>query len=131
MLILPAKYVGELRFLPHNIASPTVAHAINLSSRVTNMDIILKNNLHFRTLQEKLKSNLAKLTRPMQEELAFGNAKELPACDGMSFGRFSLAWMLTVGDTRRLGRGSTIPYHPASTCSDQREDLPRRSSLSK
>ncbi|KAF2198223.1 cytochrome P450 monooxygenase-like protein [Delitschia confertaspora ATCC 74209] len=81
MLVLPPKYVEELRSLPAGVASPTVAHAFNLSGGHTNMNIILKNNLHFRTLQEKLTPNLSKLTRPMQEELNFAVDNELPECD--------------------------------------------------
>ncbi|KAF2183915.1 cytochrome P450 [Zopfia rhizophila CBS 207.26] len=82
MLVLPPKYVNELRSLSTQIASPTVAHAFNLSGNHTNMNIILKNNLHFRTLQEKLTPNLAKLAQPMQDELDFAINKELPRCDG-------------------------------------------------
>ncbi|KAF5868985.1 putative cytochrome p450 protein [Botrytis fragariae] len=50
ILVLPAKYINELRNLPSTIASPTLAHVHNLTGRHTNMDVILRNNLHFRTL---------------------------------------------------------------------------------
>lgn len=83
MLVLPSKYVEELRSLPPQVASPTVAHAFNLSGNHTNMNIILKNNLHFRTLQEKLTPNLNKLTRPMQDELDYACVRDLPQCEGM------------------------------------------------
>lgn len=46
------------------------------------MNIILKNNLHFRTLQEKLTPNLGKLTRPMQEELNYACDRDLPQSEG-------------------------------------------------
>lgn len=46
------------------------------------MDIILKNNLHFRTLQEKLTPHLNHLTAPMQDELNYAIEKDLPKCDG-------------------------------------------------
>lgn len=82
MIVLPSKYVSELRSLPHSIASPTLAHAYNLSGSSTNMNIILKNNLHFRALQEKLTPNLNKLTQPMINELDYAINTELPACDG-------------------------------------------------
>ena len=84
MLVLPSKYVDELRSLPPQVASPTVAHAFNLSGENTNMNIILKNNLHFRTLQEKLTPNLSKLTRPMQDELDYACERDLPAAEGKS-----------------------------------------------
>jgi cytochrome P450 len=81
MLILPSKHVAELQSLPAQTASPTVAHAFNLSGHWTNMNIILKNNLHFRTLQEKLTPNLNYLTAAMQDELNFAVKKDLPECE--------------------------------------------------
>ncbi|KAF2641486.1 cytochrome P450 monooxygenase-like protein [Massarina eburnea CBS 473.64] len=81
MLVLPSQYVEELRSLPSQVASPTVAHAFNLSGGHTNMNIILKNNLHFRTLQEKLTPNLSRLTRPMQDELNYACKIDLPECE--------------------------------------------------
>ena len=82
MLVLPAKYVNEIRMLPSTMASPTVAHAHNLMGAHTNMNIILKNNLHFRTLQLKMNPNLNSLTKPMQEEINHALEQELPACEG-------------------------------------------------
>ncbi|KAF2763381.1 cytochrome P450 [Pseudovirgaria hyperparasitica] len=82
MLVLPPRYVKELRSLPIDIASPTAAHAFNLSGSHTNMNIILKNNLHFRTLQEKLTPNLNRLARPMQEELEYAINMEIPESNG-------------------------------------------------
>jgi cytochrome P450 len=81
MLMLPSKYVPELQGISPKIASPTIAHAFNLSARWTNMDIILKNNLHFRTLQEKLTPNLNHLTSPMQDELDHAVDMDLPECE--------------------------------------------------
>lgn len=77
MLVLPYKYVEDIRKLPNTVASPTVAHVHNLMGSSTNMHIILRNNLHFRTLQLKLTPNLNSLTRPMQEEVNFALEKEL------------------------------------------------------
>lgn len=84
MLVLPSKYVNELRALSNRVASPTAAHAHNLMGSHTNMNIILKNNLHFRTLQLKLTPNLSNLTGPMQQELEFALGKEFPKCSGTS-----------------------------------------------
>lgn len=83
MFVLPARYVNEIRMLPSTTASPTVAHAHNLMGSHTNMNIILKNNLHFRTLQLKMTPNLNSLTKPMQEEMNYAVEQELPACQGM------------------------------------------------
>ena len=46
------------------------------------MHIILKNNLHFRTLQFKLTPNLNSLTGPMQDEVNFAMEKELTKSEG-------------------------------------------------
>lgn len=101
MLVLPSRYVEELRSLPPQVASPTVAHAFNLSGRHTNMNIILKNNLHFRTLQEKLTPNLNKLARPMQDELNYACDVELPECDGTE----SINVIIPLADDNDRGLG--------------------------
>ena len=90
MLVLPAKYVNEIRMLSSTTASPTVAHAHNLMGAHTNMNIILRNNLHFRTLQLKLNPNLNSLTKPMQEEMSYAIEQELPACEGTDVFNFEL-----------------------------------------
>lgn len=82
MLVLPRRYVNSIRMLPSNIASPTVAHVHNLMGTHTNMNIILRNNLHFRTLQLKLTPNLNHLIEPMKDELKYAIGKELPDCEG-------------------------------------------------
>ena len=81
MIVLPSRYVEELRSLPSDIASPTLAHVHNLMGAHTSMNIILLNNLHFRTLQLKLTPNLSKLTTPIQDELAYAIPIEIPKCE--------------------------------------------------
>ena len=102
MLVLPSKYVSEMRMLPSTVASPTVAHAYNLMGSHTNMNIILRNNLHFRTLQLKLTPNLNFLTAPMQEELNYAIEKELPDCEGMCHSAIGveIEHILTIGSGR-------------------------------
>jgi hypothetical protein len=82
MLVLPPKHVDDIRKLPNDVASPTVAHVHNLMGSSTNMHIILRSNLHFRTLQLKLTPNLNWLTRPMQEEVNFAIEKDLTKSEG-------------------------------------------------
>lgn len=82
MLVLPVRYVNELRNLPNTVASPTLAHVHNLMGRHTNMDVILRNNLHFRTLQEKVTPNLGSVTIPMQEELDYALKCDFPDNEG-------------------------------------------------
>ncbi|KAL9097267.1 MAG: hypothetical protein Q9165_000694 [Trypethelium subeluteriae] len=81
MLILSSKYVPELQSLSERLASPTAAHAFNLSGKWTNMNIILKNDMHFRTLQQKLTPNLNFLAPIMRDELNYAIVKDLPKCD--------------------------------------------------
>ena len=81
MLVLPPKYVNDIRKLPNHIASPTIAHVHNLMGSSTDMHIILKNNLHFRTLQLKLTPNLGSLTRHMQDEVNFALEREFPSTE--------------------------------------------------
>lgn len=45
------------------------------------MDVILKSNLHFRVIQNKLTPQLSHLTEPMQEELQYGMEHDFPKCD--------------------------------------------------
>ncbi|KAL8688488.1 MAG: hypothetical protein Q9218_005618 [Villophora microphyllina] len=94
IVILPAKYVEELRILPSSIANPTLAHAHNLLGRHTDMNIILKSDLHFRMIQSKLTPNLASLSEPMQEELMFAVENDFPACDGEPFPLHYSMWTL-------------------------------------
>ena len=82
IVVLPAKYVEELRNVPNEIANPTLAHAHNLLGPHTDMNIILKSNLHFRMIQAKLTPALGSLTEPMMEELDYAMQQEFPACDG-------------------------------------------------
>ncbi|KAJ2991128.1 hypothetical protein NUW58_g2636 [Xylaria curta] len=110
MLVLPYKYVEDIRRLPNSVASPTIAHVHNLMGSSTNMHITLRNNLHFRTLQLKLTPNLNSLTRPMQEEVTFAVEKELVVSEGI----WNQDALLTVlkSDAYALDEWVTIkPYH--------------------
>jgi len=66
-----------------------VAHVHNLMGTYTNMNIILKSNLHFRTLQLKLTPNLNNLVEPMKDELNFAIQKEIPDCTGEHHNTFA------------------------------------------
>ena len=82
MIVLPQRYVEELRALPFGVANPTAAHAHNLVGHVTSMNLILKSNLHFRVIQSKLTPSLGLLTGPLQEELQFAFERDFPGCKG-------------------------------------------------
>lgn len=82
MLVLPPVYIDDILKLPNHVASPTVAHVHNLMGSSTNMHIILRSNLHFRTVQLKLTPNLNWLTRPMQDEVNFAVEQDLTKSEG-------------------------------------------------
>ena len=86
MLVIPSKYVNELRALSNKVAHPTAAIAHIFMGRYTKINIILKSDLHFRTLQLKLTPNLNNLLGPMQEELEFALNEEIPKCSGAPLG---------------------------------------------
>ena len=65
------------------LAIPTSAHSHNLLGKHTNMDIILKSNLHFRMIQSKLTPALGSLATSIQDELKYALDLEFPACRGI------------------------------------------------
>ena len=50
IVVLPVSIVDELRTLPPEVSNPTMAHAHNLLGPYTEMDLILRSNLHFRMI---------------------------------------------------------------------------------
>ena len=79
MIVLPRSAVEEIRALSREIANPTIAHAHNLLGNYTKMDLILRSDLHFRTIQSKITPNLGSLTGPMEEEVAWA-MQRFPRC---------------------------------------------------
>lgn len=81
MVVLPVSMVEEIRALPASIANPTVAHAHNLLGPYTEMNLILRSDLHFRTIQTRLTPHLGSLTAPMEEEVDYALRNSFPRCD--------------------------------------------------
>ena len=82
MVVLPVSMVEEVRMLPSTVANPTIAHAHNLLGRYTEMDLILRSDLHFRMIQTKLTPALGSLTGPMEEEVKYAMEHHFPKSDG-------------------------------------------------
>jgi hypothetical protein len=82
IVVLPVKYVEEVRAMPNTVANPTLAHAHNLLSTYTDTGVILRNNLHFRVIQNKMTPNLGSLSVPMQDELNYAMSIDFPECKG-------------------------------------------------
>ena len=81
MVVLPVSMIDEVRALPSTTANPTVAHAHNLLGSYTKMNLILRSDLHFRMIQQRLTPRLGSLTGPMEEEVKFAMDTDFPKCD--------------------------------------------------
>ena len=84
MMVIPNRYIDEIRALPASVANPTEAHVHNLLGPFTKMDLILDSNLHFRMIQSKLTPNLGLLAEPMADELQYSLQQDFPKCAGNS-----------------------------------------------
>ena len=81
MIVLPVSYIDELNTLPPSVANPTRDHVLNIFGCYTGVDLLLHNDLHYRTIQKKLTPNLGAVTKPMEEELVRTLEHDFPDCD--------------------------------------------------
>lgn len=82
ILVLPPKYVDELRDLSEDKVSATDANLRNMVGRYTvgNVNVIRHSDLHRRALQQKLTPALGTLIAPIKEELVFALQAEVQEC---------------------------------------------------
>jgi cytochrome P450 len=82
ILVLPPKYVDELRDMPDDKVSATDANIKNMVGRYTigNISVIRDSDLHRRTLQQKLTPALGTLIPPVKDELVFALKAEVKDC---------------------------------------------------
>ncbi|EAS32065.3 cytochrome P450 monooxygenase [Coccidioides immitis RS] len=80
ILVIPHKFVDELRSLPEEHICAMEAHIQTLLGPITGTDILLDGDLHTKVLQTKLTPNLGHLIGPLKEELEFAMSMELPDC---------------------------------------------------
>ncbi|KAK2596416.1 hypothetical protein N8I77_013307 [Diaporthe amygdali] len=82
ILVLPPKYVEELRDMPEDKISATDANIKNMVGRYTvgNISVIRDSDLHRRALQQKLTPALGTLIPPVKEELVFALKAEVNPC---------------------------------------------------
>ncbi|RHZ63614.1 cytochrome P450 [Aspergillus thermomutatus] len=79
ILVIPNKYVEELRSLPDEKISAIRAHIKNLLGKYSTTLILLESDLHTRMLQTKLTPNLGSFIEVIESELKFAMEKEIPA----------------------------------------------------
>lgn len=80
ILIIPNKYVDELRNLPDHRLSSIQANIDNFEGLYSTTSIMLEGNLHTRTIQTKLTPKLGSLVPATELELKLALAEELPEC---------------------------------------------------
>ncbi|PHH78944.1 hypothetical protein CDD80_5976 [Ophiocordyceps camponoti-rufipedis] len=80
-LVLPPRYVGELKILPEEVLSAKEAIQDALQSKYTKFSPGHYADLMTLLLRTRLTQNLVKLAPQMKEELDFVMATEFPACD--------------------------------------------------
>lgn len=78
ILVIPNKYVEELRSMPDAQISAIQAHIKNLLGKYSTTLILLESDLHTRMLQTKLTPNLGSFVGVIESELAFAMDKEIP-----------------------------------------------------
>ncbi|KAE8375461.1 cytochrome P450 [Aspergillus bertholletiae] len=77
ILVIPNKYVEELRSLPDEKISAIKAHIKNLLGKYSTTLILLESDLHTRMLQTKLTPNLGSFIGVIESELKFAMEKEI------------------------------------------------------
>jgi cytochrome P450 len=82
VLVIPRKYVDELRDMKEDKVSAMEAHMKNMVGRYTigNTKLVRESDLHRRTLQQKLTPALGTLIPSLKEELDFALQAEILDC---------------------------------------------------
>ncbi|KAH7304696.1 putative cytochrome P450 [Stachybotrys elegans] len=78
ILVISHKHVDQLRNMPEEKLSAIRAHLKNLVNKYSVGDILLKTDLHFRTLQTKLTPSLNNTIPLLQDEMDFAIEAEVP-----------------------------------------------------
>ncbi|KAF4628186.1 hypothetical protein G7Y89_g9967 [Cudoniella acicularis] len=80
VVVIPNKYVDELRNLPDEQLSSIQALIANLVGKYSASDLLLESNLHTRVLQTKITPNLPNFVSAMKEELDYAASIAVPEC---------------------------------------------------
>ena len=79
ILVIPNKYVEELRSLPDEKTSAIRAHIKNLLGKYSTTLTLLESDLHTRMLQTKLTPTLGSFIEVIESELLFAMDQKIPA----------------------------------------------------
>ena len=80
VLVLPNKYIDEIRNLPADKLNSILANITNAQGVFSITDVLAKSNLHTRVIQTRLTPKLGALVPTVRDELAFALEKEFPPC---------------------------------------------------
>ncbi|KAI0161016.1 cytochrome P450 [Hypoxylon sp. FL1284] len=81
-IILPMRYLSEVRLIPFAKLSGRGAQVGNLVPNWTRTQIMIDTNLHVRVLNQKLTPELSKYVDLAKKELDFGWQSDVPRADG-------------------------------------------------
>lgn len=79
VIVLPPRYLEEVRKLPMHVANAMQANLDNMQSKFTHLEILNSTRLFVNVLKNKLNPQLAILIPTVRRELDFAISKELPA----------------------------------------------------
>ncbi|KAF2122026.1 cytochrome P450 [Lophiotrema nucula] len=103
MLVVPNKYVDELRRMPETRLSSMVANVENFQGSYSTIDILLRGNLHTHAIQTKLTPRLGMFVPLICEEIKKAMAEVFPPCEGQwATIRFDTITRLVVREFARI-----------------------------
>ncbi|PVH92285.1 cytochrome P450 [Periconia macrospinosa] len=81
LLVLPAKYIDEIRQYTREQLSGIEALAFNVLGRFNRIDILNKSDLHVRVLRNYLTPNMGQVMPNAQDELTYSWQVDVPKCE--------------------------------------------------
>ncbi|KAF7955865.1 hypothetical protein EAE96_004787 [Botrytis aclada] len=108
MLVVPNKYVNELRAIPEEKLSSMVANIENFQGNYNTIDILLRGNLHTHAIHTRLTPKLGLFVPLICEEMKWALTQEIPPCKDkwVSILGFDTVVRLIVHDFARISVAS-------------------------
>ncbi|ORY11854.1 cytochrome P450 [Clohesyomyces aquaticus] len=78
VVVVPAECIKELNKLPQEVCSSRVCHAYSMTGHLNGMDVVLKTNLHVRTILNRITPALPELLKPARTRIAETMSKVFP-----------------------------------------------------
>ncbi|KAH7309460.1 cytochrome P450 [Stachybotrys elegans] len=113
-VLVPPKYIGEMKSLPEDVLSATEAVADALQSKYTKFSAGHNGELLTLMLRGRLTQNLARLQPQLKEELDYITTTEFPACDDWT----PVKWIPFA--VRAVSRLSGRAFVGPSICRDEK-----------